>query len=279
MVKKIKVTSGFAASLPSLQGREFSFSRDINLIWGANASGKTTLLSIIAAYCFIPDGGWTRLLKPLDFSAALRDGSINLPHALRNIAPGRCEADVVWDRTPTFFANGKDEVHNGCFADEENGSPDGMTNMSEQISALMSRFSSGATRINKIQKVVELLANVPDFNNVTLKPMNSVWTRCMTDQLAYLQVQPKRQRVTLLLDEPDRSLDLRNQIFFWSRLVPSLAAKAQVIVATHNPLALAMAIRRGGTVHQMAINGPAPSELLAEIIEALSIVEGSERHK
>ena len=41
-----------------------------------------------------------------------------------------------------------------------------------------------------------------------------------------------------MLDEPDRSFGIENQMLFWTHLIPQVAARYQVLVATHCPFAL-----------------------------------------
>ena len=48
---------------------------------------------------------------------------------------------------------------------------------------------------------------------------------------------PKGGDFTVLLDEPDRSLDGQNQLRFWSNYLPNMAMGCQVIAVTHSPLA------------------------------------------
>jgi len=63
MITKAKATSGFSIKLDALKGRAYTFKPGLNILFGPNGCGKTTLLKILGAYSGT-EAGWSRFLDP-----------------------------------------------------------------------------------------------------------------------------------------------------------------------------------------------------------------------
>lgn len=241
MINNINVTSGYAADLPIVKAAKTTqLSAGVNVLWGVNGSGKTTLLRIIAAYALCPGGGWSSLIEPLKLGGF--DNAVKqLPRDLYHLSPGKCKADMTWDRVPVFFANGKDQTSgvSGAFTI---ASDDGMSGdaMRDTILTKMTPHSSGQLRSKKLNAMLELLnKGAPDFKSeLRTKGLNDVWVKSFSMQAAYMSQRPDNGRLTVLLDEPERHFDTAHAAYLWEVVIPHLAQHVQVIVATHHPFCL-----------------------------------------
>ncbi len=243
MITKFKATSGFAKDLPLLKTAAIQkFDRSLNVLWGPNGCGKTTLLHLMAAQTFCANGGWSRLLEPVQAGllALSSESSYNHKAAVTHNSPGKCESTIAWDKSPVFFANGIDksrvDVGSGTVMEG-----DGTQNWMEALRDKMTPKSSGQTRAAGFNRMLEALSSAPDFRQTQLdKGVNSVWQKCFEGQLKILRRRPDNPRVTVLIDEPERHLDIEKRLKLWTQAIPHIAQYGQVFVATHCPLALSM---------------------------------------
>lgn len=240
MIKTIKVTEGYASKLPLVKSKTFTFTPGVNLLYGMNGCGKSSIMKIIGAYCSIPNGGWSRLLRPRELGFC--NDKPNLPERYFEIAPGKCKATVAWDGQPVFLQQAKaaDQSNYGYFFDSVEDSDDGMTSMIEQVTRLTSKPSSGLTRQTGIMKMLDVMKSAPSWKDIKAE------TEIQKSQLAYIKSIGgfKAGIKTLLLDEPDASLDIQTQLIFWGAIIPKLARDGfQIIIASHNPLGLFLPLK------------------------------------
>jgi predicted AAA+ superfamily ATPase len=97
MITKAEVLSGFAAKLPAF-GKSYEFGPGLNVLFGPNGCGKTTMVGILGAYSGT-QAGWSRFLDP-PFGEAK---DTRFPKRFKQISPGKCEANVHWDGTANFL--------------------------------------------------------------------------------------------------------------------------------------------------------------------------------
>lgn len=228
MINKIKVNSGFAKKLPMFK-KELEFKSGLNILFGPNGCGKTTALNIAAAYCSIKNNGWTKLPAPFDVKG-FSDKKCNFPEDLSNICVGKCKADVEWDGTPTYYSASKaEQVVPHAFSDDQES-------MVDELNMMFSKPSSGQLRLHNLAKTIHKLKapNLFDYE----KNVNDVWKTCYSEFCDYLKTLPRSGKITLLIDEPDRSLSLPVQFELWTKAIPQWSEHMQVIVATHSPFCL-----------------------------------------
>ena len=98
MISTLKILSGYAIKLPRLK-EPIDFQPGLSVLFGENATGKSTVLKIVAAYCSIDKGGWSKCPEPW-----LRNDE-DFPKCFKRYSPGSCEAELQWDGTATLFSD------------------------------------------------------------------------------------------------------------------------------------------------------------------------------
>lgn len=233
MIHGLKINTGFATQLPGFfPGITFNFSDKLNVLFGQNASGKSTILKIIKAYCGIPleNGGWSRVNHPLSLGATAKH---HFPMVYKEFTPGHCEAIVLWDGTPTFFNEGDTKIDKWAwFTHKDISSEDGMTSETDHMNNLVDNPSSGQYRINKMNKLFNLLKHPPNLTEYV--PEGNSQERAEVD---YFRSLPRIGKPTLLLDEPERALSVPKQVEIF-KLLERMSEEYQIIIATHSPFVL-----------------------------------------
>lgn len=231
MITHIQFKSGYPLNIPFVGNKIFTFNKGINILFGPNGCGKSTILKTIKAYCGIEKGGWTFINDPMALASNL------FPTAYWGLTPSRCVADVGWDGTPSFFNDGDIKVDNTFFYMSNRMSDDGITSESEQMDLLAEKPSSGQYRISKINKVLNLIRNIPHYTDKDI-PTNYKYTDCIKE-LDYWKRLSNSGPQSLLLDEPERALSIPLQKKLFSEVLPQFT-DLQVIIATHSIFCLNM---------------------------------------
>jgi len=244
--KSFRATSGFAAELPCLKDRTFEFSPDkINVLFGQNGCGKTTILKMLGAYTGLDHsqrrasgGGWSEPPRIVSFNDALA-----FPKAFEELTPGKATAEVDWDGVPAFYNSATlgDDLNMAFIIGDKADSPDGMMDGMEQLGLIMGHHSEGELRSLKFAKVFDMLR--PEAKEPLPKPFVKPSERARDLEKSYasyvraLRGKKRKCQHTVLWDEPDRSLSIDLQIRVWMSLLPHLRTdKLQVIVATHSAI-------------------------------------------
>jgi len=231
MIHSITVLNGFPVKLPAIGRKTFEFQKGVNILFGPNGCGKTTLINILGAYSGTR-AGWSTFGDPL-YSM-----DHEYPELFAKNAPAQVKAQVCWDGTASFLMSPKTGSPGGATLDD---SQDGLMDFGMVVGEMMAKVSSGQERIIRINRLAEVLKTVPDL---TKKPknysdVNDLWQKSMDKFVKYVKSRTLDGPSTLLLDEVDQSMAIPLQKDFWTIAVPNIAKRFQVIAATHCPFALA----------------------------------------
>ena len=240
MLKSLKVTSGYAAELEDLKNRTFEFpAGKINVLYGPNGCGKTTILKMLAAYTGLDHsaknfggGGWSG--PPT--RAMLRDAT-KFPGVFHQLTPGKCKAQVEWDGVPAFYNSATigDDLNMSYIVSGPKDSPDGLMNSQEQLSLIMGHHSEGELRAYKLGKVLDAIATAKPKPHVKPREGATELEKQYSNYVRGLRGRKKKCVYTLLWDEPDRSLSIENQCKIWTSILPHIFTDdLQIVIATHS---------------------------------------------
>jgi len=170
---------------------------------------------------------------------------INWSKVFLGNSPGKCEAKVSWDGTSSYFYNPKSDAMPSFFGDNDN-----IINGTDEICEIVEKLSAGQKRLLRLHRMAEALVKIPDQTKVpkviptfegprNFCAVNSLYQNFATRWAEFMSSFKDRTDVaSILMDEPDRSLSIDQTALLWTKALPNLATKGQIIVATHSPLAL-----------------------------------------
>ena len=253
----------------NLLNRKFEFEEGkINIIFGPNASGKTTILRAIAgnAGC---DDGYPTLMSPLDIhdfgeKASLDGFKEKLTKKMRN------SADIEWDGVPVYYDNFANRTNRGSLGDLS-GSVLG-DDLITEVQYIMSKdkVSLGQNSIYLINRLFDIAQSHLSFKDIfkqyvnedgTRKKMrvNDVWEDAYNIQLDYYMGFPnscENLPGTFLFDELDKSLDILNIYNLYVNVLPEFVKKTgvQVIIISHSPIVLMDKIRNNEMYNFISID-------------------------
>lgn len=228
MIHGIKFVEGFPLEIYKGKPLEYKFTKGFNIIFSGNGAGKSVMLKFLKAYTGIPKAGWSSIVEPVQLA------SDSLPLGYAGLTPEKTNAIVPWDGRPAFYNAGDISNSQTWFFQNVGQSDDGITSEQEQFLNMAEKPSSGQFRLQKINKVLSLIGKEP---NLLEMPANIKDTRSAQRQIDFIKSLPRNGRVTMLLDEPERSLSLPKQRKLLEVLM-EFSENYQIIAACHSPFAL-----------------------------------------
>lgn len=196
MISAIAFTSGYPTKLRGIGTRRIEFNPRLNVVYGPNGSGKTTILRALAQATGCGAGGWS-----VDtVSVGNGNESIGAERSEQTVVldPPPFGASVCWDGTPVFYQD--------CYTHSEDSFFG-----SDYLDRHSHLRSSGEKRIGLVNELIDFIEE-----------------RFLTYRL------PRDVRPTLLLDEVDNHIGIAAQSIFWEEIVGHLCKKYQLIVSTHS---------------------------------------------
>lgn len=202
------------------QPRTFEFKPGLNILWGANGVGKSTIITLLARVFHCAQGGQPTVTQTSVSVLELDDG-----------APTGIEITHDGQGVQHFDAGRVVGVMGGSFDDDF---------MFAGLLNATFRGSAGETTLMRFTEIFDhIITGTPAAltRRIHAEDVNSLWRARLkvVDQL--LAANAPMGPPTTLLDEPDRSCDLAAQHRLW-RFLRTAASDAQFIVASHAVFAL-----------------------------------------
>lgn len=242
MIKSITIKKQENSVLEKCWGtKTLNFTDSINVLFGPNGCGKSVLLNTLSLYTGVSEyGGWSEPIKPIGGQIRInrnynelrtKKGYLDYAHESAKLG----KANLDWDGVAAYFSNITEKSSFQLLGDAMNGMTNEM-NLTEAINLNSSKASSGQKTLFHLSKLQN--EKVPNLAIEAYKDCNEAWQEYGRLLSNYVKDLPRNGKPSLLLDEPDRSLDFSNQKQFWELFIPIMAKKFQIIVATHSPFVL-----------------------------------------
>lgn len=202
-----------------------AFSPGLNVLWGRNGSGKSSVLKLLARWFHAETGG--RSVITHESCRALVDFHFDGEDKWRT------GVELIHDGQPVFYANPAEAVGivGGQFDDDF---------FTEGFHNTMFRGSSGQTTLVRVNSVAKHAKTQTEIEDRLKNASGSPWKETHEKALELLTPNCPTGPRTFLLDEPERSMDFDMQSVMWTRLQEASRVR-QVIVATHSVFALNIA--------------------------------------
>lgn len=233
---------GYAKDLPFFQGKKkIAFKPGLNILVGANGTGKSTVLRMLAESTCCFQGGVSAITEGAVHQGVDMLGSLRL-----NGGSGKHQdkmgLKVHHDGQPVVFSDPRQTVglDGGAFDD------DFFTQGLAEVTSGRKK-SHGQLALWRTSQALAVLEDKRRFPKDILRKMkksnvNSVWVEAIEVLEKRLEASIAKGQPSVLLDEPEANFSLVWQARLWSKLgAAALAKNFQIIVATHSAFALGIA--------------------------------------
>ena len=233
-----------------LIGREFDFEPGkLNIIFGPNGCGKTTILKAIAGTAGIVGDGMTHPGEPIDVFWLDNDRESIEAMAKHIEELKQNTADVVWDGNVVYYDNFAHTFEQGnSFIGGLEGTALG--SFSDEIT-----FRVAGSKTNAGRRAMWMLGNVLEYQKSGLtikkifepflknKRLNDTWYKSYKTQDKYFQQfenYDKEVPMTILFDEPEVNFDIMTVWNLYNNVFPTICEKmgTQIITVSHSPIVM-----------------------------------------
>lgn len=257
MIHSVKFTDGFPLDIKSMYDENktvldqtFEFKPGLNVIFGPNGCGKSTLINAITTHGLTVNG-WSNInIGPFQMERGFNPNGDD-DYSIRNYFERRmkCIAEVDIDG-PVYFVNpGVTENEHDGYRDGQNLGDNTLSVAAELV--LRMEKSTRSTGEFCMSHQGQILTNLMDgtwsFNPDSIRNMyeyrkdmaNSNWAACAKVVYDYASTTVlKGGAPTIVLDEPEEHLSFEIAVGLFQNIIPTLIKRGyQVIVATHFILA------------------------------------------
>lgn len=203
--------------------RVFEFQPGLNILWGGNGSGKTTVISMLATMFHCRQGN-----QPVVTQTSLNElygrnkdetmSGVLVEHdgqGVRHYNPSHTTG-IMYGRIDDDFAH------------------EGLLNLASE------KASAGQDTVGRFTPIIweVALGVVPKLRWTLSKgSVNGLYQDRLTRAEEFLKANREKGQPTILLDEPDRNLSLGTQINIWE-FIRAYSDEVQIIVASHSIFAL-----------------------------------------
>lgn len=248
-----------------LVGKKFDFEdHKINIIFGPNGCGKSTILKTLSGTALIDHYGMTKKLEPLDFGWG--DDKNNISVILDKYKHN--SSVVEWDGTPAYSYNpdALRTINTASFGYLAESLFNGDMGTEAAYHVYGNRLSGGQLTefvVGQILSVCSKKFSIKDMlaplqKCLDVRRGNSTWLSCYKSELDYLKSFEGYDKVctpTLLFDEIDKSIDIPSVIQLYSEFLPKILElfDTQIMVVSHNPLILSKNILGKGCYNLISV--------------------------
>lgn len=247
MITSFIFTKGYGCDLPLCKDRTFRFADGVNVLFGENGTGKSTILRTIAEYG-LTRGGWSSVNWFSDEVST--GGKFDPEKARRRIAHDAIRNDAKLDLDSlTFMYTGKTVDPDTDLANVGLGFGVGraITDLAWKVCETPSSGQEAAHRVNNSLETLSWQFSIPsadigvmelldDHTNAGRKNPRLAEGALMSAE--FYRRHRSGERMVVLLDEPEEHLSLLRTVKLYNETLPALAEYYQVIVASHSPFAL-----------------------------------------
>lgn len=258
-----KVCKGYKnkRAIKALVDKEIRFKPNINVLFGPNGCGKSTILKSLAHGCLCGVehnlDGWTNIKKfePIQFWKF--NTGVQANYDIKAIIAGHAgnPFQMEWDGVPVYYLDIHHLLTNTSLDGFQNGT---VHSTGEGLLFSMERnsLSSGQLMYSMLDRVYGNIIEpktmemvMDDFQGLKSISMNDAWFSLYQAVEEYYKgfiKDTSSNRFTLIIDEPDRNLDLASSYELWYEIMPNLANhfQCQIIVATHNPFVISKGVTK-----------------------------------